>query len=111
MWRYKYGSFQDNQISETKHYLRKKIFSLICFVDPEIETDYSHVNIEQAFNDLQNRCSGLNELLFYPPELVQAMSLLEKALMLYKSDKYSFDEYKKLVLDAGREIARIKEVK
>ena len=44
-----------------------------------------------------------------PPELVETMSLLESAWSEYMSDDFNFRVYRKLILDAGSEIMRVKE--
>jgi len=51
----------------------------------------------------------LNEILREPPELVETMTLLEAALNEYKSECFAYKTYRKLVLDAGACIMRVKE--
>ena len=109
MIHYKYGEFKDEQVAEAKHKIRKLIFFLLLYVDPETCEGFS-VDIEQAFNNVQTLMAGLNAILLYPREVVLASSLVESAFMEYKNPDFSFKRYRKLILDAGREIERIKEV-
>ena len=110
MMAYKYGEFKEGQVKEAKHKIRKLIFFLLLYVDPETSESFN-VNIEQAFQHVQTVIAGLNALLFYPREVVLASSLIEAALIEYKRPDFSFKRYRKLILDAGREIECIKEVK
>ena len=107
---HKYGEFTQNQISETKKYIRKQIFFLLLIVDPKTSDQYENIDVENAISGLQYRLAGLNELIFCPPELVSVMSLLEAALLEYRKEDWSFDVYRKLVLDAGSEVLKIEEV-
>jgi hypothetical protein len=47
--------------------------------------------------------------LLEPPELVETMSLLEAALNEYQNECFSWNKYRKLILDAGACIMRVKE--
>ena len=58
---------------------------------------------------MQLRLNGLNGILLEPPELVKTMSYLESAMQIYNGD-FDFMRYRKLILDAGAEIMKIKEV-
>jgi len=62
-----------------------------------------------AFHNLQYKLNGLNSILLEPPELIETMSILETALMEYQNDNFDFRKYRKLILDAGSEIMKIKE--
>ena len=111
MWKHKYGEFNYNQVEEAKKYMRKQIYFLLLYVDPDTKDEYPNVNVESAFNNVLVKLSGMNELLFYPTELVTVLSLLEQALTEYTSPNFSFGTYRKLILDAGNEVLKIKEVK
>ena len=104
---YKYGSYSDEQLSATKQYIRKQIFYLLLYVDPETKHEYPNVNVNKAFKGLQYKLGGLNSILFEPPSLVTVMSLLEAALLEYQKDEFDFLAYRKLVLDAGNEIKKL----
>ena len=107
---YKYGEFTENQIKETKDYIRKQIFFLLLIVDPKTRENYSNYNVEKTFNSLLLKFGGLNSLLEQPPEFVSVMSLLEAALIEYTSEDFDYQIYRKLILDAGSEVLKIKEV-
>lgn len=111
MWRHKYGEFETQQVEDVKNFMRKQIYFLLLYVDPNTKDEYPDVNVESAFNNVLTKLSGLNELLFYPTELVIVLSLLEQALIEFKNPNFSFGVYRKLILDAGNEVLKIKEVK
>lgn len=111
MWRHKYGEFENQQVEDVKSFMRKQIYFLLLYVDPNTKDEYPNVNVESAFNNVLTKLSGLNELLFCPTELVIVLSLLEQALNEFKNPNFSFGVYRKLILDAGNEVLKIKEVK
>ena len=108
MVKHKYGTFQNNQIHSTKEKLRKQIYFLLLIVDPDTADNYD-VDVTQAFKNVQYVLDGYNSLTGYPREVVTVASLLEEALLNYQTN-FSFPVYRKLVLDAGREVLNIKEV-
>ena len=105
----KYGYYSSTQIHSTKVSIRKSIFFLLLYVDPETSGDYPDINVADAFSNLQYRLSGLNSILQEPPEILETMSLLEAALNEYKSESFDFKRYRKLVLDAGSRIMAMEE--
>ena len=107
---YKYGEFTDNQIQQTKIYMRKQIFFLLLIVDPETKDNYPNVDVDEAFGSLLSKFGGLNDVLLCPPELVRIMSVLEAARKEYHSEDFTYRKYRKLILDAGAEVLRIEEV-
>lgn len=107
---HKYGKFNKTQISEIKQALRKQIFFMLIYVDPETNEDYKNVDVNEAFVHLLYKIGGLNSILCEPPELVTVISLLEAARIEYNSENFNFKIYRKLVLDSGAEILKIKEV-
>lgn len=107
---YKYGSFTGNQIAETKENMRKQIYFLLCIADPNKAEDYDNVDISQAFRNVLRTFGGLNDLLNTPKEFVTVMSLLDAAYLELQSDEYEWRIYRKLLLDAGSEVLKIKEV-
>ena len=107
---HKYGEFSEHQITEIKQFLRKQIFLLLIYVDPETNEEYRHVNVDNAFVHLLYKLGGLNSVLYEPPELVTVISLLEAARIEYGKENFNFKIYRKLVLDSGAEILKIKEV-
>lgn len=112
---HKYGEFTQNQIASLKKEMRKRIFYLILITDPETKTQYNGVDVEAAFSSILHWLGGLNEVLFCPVELVTVIGLLEAALLEYKHDyleevEYHGSSFRKLVLDAGATVLKIKEV-
>jgi len=107
---YKYGEFDNKQLSEAKEKIKKKIFFLLLIVDPQTCNQFENICVEDAFKNVQTLINGLNELLFYPKEIVFSSSLIESALNEFHNPDFSYDRYRKLLLDAGWEIAKIKEV-
>ena len=107
---HKYGSFTESQMQLTKRSIRKQIFFLLLCVDPETKGNYTHINVEEAFKGLLYKLDGLSSILGEPQELVEVISLLEEALIIYSSPSFRFRDYKRLVLGAGSLIESIKEV-
>lgn len=105
----KYGKYSSAQLASIKRSVQKSIFFLLLYVDPETRDNYPNIDVNEAFKSLQLRLSGLNSILLEPPELVRTMSYLESALQVYNGD-FDFMRYRKLILDAGAEIMKIKEV-
>lgn len=105
----KYGQYSQSQIFSIKKSIQKTIFFLLLCVDPETAGEYSDINVVDVFVNLQYKLNGLNNILLQPPELVDTMSLLEEALNEYKSECFEFAKYRKLILDAGATVMRMKE--
>ena len=105
-----YGEFTQNQIAQTKKSLRGSIFFLLLCVDPKTSAEYINIDVNKSFNGLLLKLGGMNELLMSQPELVTVMSLLQAALVEYNSPEFDFQTYRKLILDAGAEVLKLKEV-
>ncbi len=105
----KYGSFSPAQISDAKISIRKSIFFLLLYVDPNTKHEYPSINVNEAFDNLQRRLDGLNSILLNPPEIVNVMCLIEAAWKEYENPGFSYSKYRKLILDAGSEIMKLKE--
>jgi len=106
---HKYGEFASHQISDTKEFIRKRIFFLLLVAeDLEEKIKFPSVNLEEAHIGLMWRISGLNDLLGQPQEIVNVLSLLEEAKNSMKPE-FDFPKYRKLILDAGAEVLKIKE--
>ena len=108
--KYEYGEFTENQISETKAKLRKQIFFLLLIVDPNTKAEYKDTDPVAAIENVQWIIGGFNELLGYPQEIVTIASLLSSALIEYTNSEFDYKVYRKLILDAGNEVLKIKEV-
>lgn len=109
-----YGEFTQNQIKSAKESLRKSIFFLLVCVDKrtsqELIDEYGEIDVNKNFKGLLLKIGGMNQLLKNQPELVTVMSLLQAALMEYNSPEFDFQTYRKLILDAGAEVEKLKEV-
>ena len=104
-----YGEFTQSQIAQTKKSLRSSIFFLLLCVDKRTAQDYEDVGVNKCFEGLLLRMCGLNDLLMNQPEIVTSMSLLQAAKKEFNNDKFNFFRYRKLILDAGAEIEKLKE--
>ncbi len=108
---YEYGEFTSEQIAEVKHLLQKKIFFLLIIVDPQTREDYDTVDVSEAFDEILKMLSGFNALLNYPVEVVDVSCKLKAALEEYsKGVALNYKVYRRLVLGAGKEVEKIKEV-
>lgn len=105
--RHKYGYFEDEQMDNYKTKLHNEIFWLLLYKDPKTKDDFPNVNFEKYFDGVMRKINGLNELLFYPTEIVELMSMLEAALIESRKEKFNFQAYRKLVLDAHTLIDKI----
>jgi hypothetical protein len=81
--RTKYGYCSPTQLASTKLSLRKSIFFLPLYVDPNTKDQYPDIDVLEAFRNLQYKLDGLNSLLTESPELIETMALLESALKEY----------------------------
>ena len=105
-----YGEFTQNQIMDVKKSLRGSIFFLLLCVDNKTSHEYKEVDVNKCFKGLLLKLGGLNELLMNQPELVMVMSLLQAAMNEYNNPEFEFKTYRKLILDAGAEVDKLKEV-
>ena len=104
-----YGEFTKEQINQTVKSLRGYIFFLLLCVDLKTAQEYKDVDVNSCFMNLLLRMGGLNHLLMERPELVTVMSLLQAANIEYNNPEFRFKVYRKLILDAGSEIEKLKE--
>lgn len=102
-----YGSFQDNQLEEYKRKMHKDLFWLLLYQDPETKNQYPNVDFEKYFTGIMKKINGLNELLFFPTEIIDMMSLLQAAYQESKSNKFNYKVYRKLILDAHALVDKI----
>lgn len=105
-----YGEFTQNQIVQAKKSLRGSIFFLLLCVDKKTSHEYKEVDVNKCFNGLLLKLGGMNQLLMNQPELVTVMSLLQAAMNEYNNPEFDFQTYRKLILDAGAEVDKLKEV-
>ena len=107
---HKYGHFTTEQMHETKEGLRKRIFFLLLLVDRKTAGNYEGVDVEKTFESILTGFGGLNEMLGYPAEMVSVLSLVNAAKLEYESSEFNWQRYRKLILDAGSGVEKIKEV-
>lgn len=102
-----YGNFDDKQMENYKVKLHKELFWLLIYKDPKTKDEYLNVDFNKYFDGLMRKINGLNELLFYPTEIVAIMSLLEAALIESRKSDFDYQIYRKLVLDAHSLVDKI----
>lgn len=106
----KYVKFSQNQICQTKEKLRKKIFFLLVIADPVTCCDYAEIDVKEAFQNVLVLIDGYNQIFQYPQQIVDLSSLLVEALKEYSNPNFNFKRYRKLILDSGNLVLKIKEV-
>lgn len=102
-----YGHFNNEQMENYKVKLHKELFWLLIYKDPKTRDEYLNIDFNKYFDGLMRRIDGLNELLFYPTEIVAIMSLLQAALIESKKVDFDYQAYRKLVLDAHSLVDKI----
>lgn len=102
-----YGKFDEEQFKKFQEKLHKELFWLLLYKDPKTKKEYAHVDFEKYLIGLQKKINGLNELLFYPPQIVSIMSLLQAALQETRKEDFDYSVYRKLVLDAHALVDKI----
>lgn len=105
--KHKYGNFPNGQFENYKVKLHKDLFYLLLYKDPKTAEQFAGVNFDKYFVGLMRKIDGLNELLFYPCEIVEMMGLLEAAYKLTCDENFQYSIYRKLVLDAHNLVDRI----
>ena len=61
------------------------------------------------FDYIITRLNNLNKLLIDRVEIIDVISMLHSARLEYRKSDFDFKVYRKLVLDAGAEVERLKE--
>lgn len=103
-------NFTENQVFEAKKDMRKKIFFLLLIKDPSNEREYKDIDASKVFDSTVAKITGYNKILSYPAELISVIALLEAARLELQKKEFNFRVYRKLILDAGSEVEKIKEV-
>lgn len=104
---YLYGEFESYQISNYKKKLHKDLFWLILYKDPKTKDQYQDVDFDKYFSFLMKKIDGLNELLFYPSEIIEMLSYLEAAFIESRKETFNWSIYRKLILDAQSMVDKI----
>ena len=108
--KYLYGHFSDEQFEQFKKQLHSKIHWLILYKDPKKENEYPDVDFNKYFITLMQEIDSLNELLFYPPQIVEITCLLQTAYRETKQNPFNYHNYRKCILDAHSLVDKIQEV-
>ena len=108
MIHHKYGEFKETQVDYYQEKLRKKIFWLILYTDAKTKDEFTNINVIKFHENLLMEISSYNELLYFPKDFVEVINSLETALNILKSENFNFRKYRKLVLDAGALLERMK---
>ena len=98
---YKYGSFQKRQVQYYQNKFRKKIFWLILYTDKKTKYNFKNIDVVKYHENLLFEIASFNSLLLYPIDFAEIINKLECALKILKSEKFNFNEYRKLIFDAG----------
>ena len=105
---HKYGSFDVTQFNKYKERMRKKIFWLIIYTDSDTNEPYKDVDVKSYHRHIMEQISGLSSLLFHSSKIVDILCALETALSILEKEEFDFQSYRKLVLDAGAMMDRLK---
>lgn len=105
---HKYGTFDVTQFNKYKDRMKKKIFWLIIYTDPETNEPYKNVDVTTYHKHIMEQISGLSSLLFHSSKIVDILCTLETAFSILNKEKFDFQSYRKLVLDAGAMMDRLK---
>lgn len=103
-----YGEFSQEQVTGFVKSIQGSIFFLLLCGDPQTKDEYKNVDVNKNFRGLQLKLAGANELFKQQSEIISVMALLEAAKLEYNKDDFEFSTYRKLILDAGAEISRMK---
>ena len=98
--KHKYGNFSDDQVEKYKTKLHKKLFWLMLYKDPKLYKKYKTIDYNKYFSRLMGELDGLNQLLSYPVQIIEIMSLLQEAYEITEQDVFEYNKYRKYVLDA-----------
>ena len=105
-----YGSFAPSQIADFKKSLRSSIFFVLLCVDPDTANQHKEVDVNKLFDNLLRKVNSYNELVMCQKEVVELMTLLQSAKDEYNKPQFDFSICRKLILDAGSEVLKIREV-
>ncbi len=105
-----YGSFTSGQIAAFKKSLRSSIFFVLLCVDPVTACEHTEIDVNKLLDNLLRKLNSYNELLMHQEEVVEIMTLLQSAKDEYNSEHFDFAVCRKLILDAGSEVLKIREV-
>lgn len=102
-----YGQITDIQLEKYKKIMHKDLFWLLLYKDPKTKNQYPNVDFNKYFVGIMKKLNGLNELLYFPTQMVDMMSLLQAAYQETSSETFDYSLYRKLILDAHALIDKI----
>ena len=105
---HKSGEFNVSQLDYYKQKVRKNIFGLVLYTDKNTKDDFENIDVVKYHKNLLFEISNCNKLLLYPKDFVEIINSLECALSVLQSNNFNFNQYKKLVFDAGALLQRMK---
>lgn len=107
--KYLYGEFSNGQIQLNAKIMHSEVHKLLLYKDKNLEQEiFSNDNdFKIYFKNLLYRFGGLNELLGCPTQMVALISTLQSAYDMVQSDKFSYCEYRRLILNAHNYIKNI----
>lgn len=98
---HKYGTYPSSQFINYKERLHNLIHWLLIYAEE------NNPNLNDYFDRVQYKLNGLNELIKYPPQLIEIMNLIESARIEYNKENYSHKVYRKIILDIHELIDKI----
>lgn len=90
---YKYGVYPSKQFKDYKKRLHSLIHWLLIYAEENSSI------LDSYFEKVQFKLDGLNELINYPPQLVEIMNLIEAARLEFHKENYNHELYRKTILD------------
>ena len=99
---YLYGKFSDEQLLLNSKIMHSEVHKLLLYKDKNITQVIfdNDDDFKNYFTNLLFRFGGLNELLYYPVEMVALLSTLQAAYDMINDSDFNYCEYRKLILDA-----------
>lgn len=104
----KYGNMAASQVGQYSKNIQKMIFWCLIYADPQTAEKYREIDVVDYLKNTMRKIAGFNAVMLYPKELLGILATLESALQLLESSDYNFQEYRRLILDAGALAGRLK---
>lgn len=109
MYKYKYGTFSEDQISSHISFMHSSVHKLLLYKDSKVE-DVIFAN-ESEFNkffiNTLFRFGGLNELFDCPNCMVALMETLQSAYTESLKPDFDFSKFRRLIFDAQNYISQL----
>ena len=105
---FEYGECTVHQVEFYKTKLKKKIFWLIIYTDPNTNEPYKDFDVKKFHKNLIEEFSSFNSMFDFPDDFLEIVNCLNEAFDILESDNFDFQKYRKLVLDAGALVKSMK---